>query len=110
MDDVLSIRTAMIAWNCDSDQIEVRYFGPPNYGQWADRPIYYEMTWGACFADFSDASDQQLKEWVVSKFSYVTCIDGVDPKAAHREFMKLKEYRQMWAKQYDPEHEDNYET
>jgi hypothetical protein len=64
---------------------------------WTDSDVYwskrYAYVGGACYTDWQEiALDRKVMMMFID---FHTCVvrDGVDPQAAHREFLKIDEYR-----------------
>jgi hypothetical protein len=76
------------AWTKPGD-VEV---GPwPDRAGWSDR---YLSTAGCCFADRQDMTPDQKIGQIFIDFHTLVVGDGIDPQAAHREFLKIKDYRE----------------
>lgn len=83
---------AMIAFNTDSDEIEV---GPwPDRTGWSSR---YRMTIGACMLFMHDWPEAERKAQLFIDFNTIVVRDRVPVDAAHAAFLKIDEYRQMIA-------------
>lgn len=77
----------MIAWNLYGD-IEV---GPwPDEIGWSKR---FKFTSGACYQERHECGLQMNALSVLVDFHTIVIRDGVDPAKAHREFLKIREYR-----------------
>lgn len=77
----------MIAWNPD-EEIEV---GPwPDETGWSRR---FRYTAGACFSEREDYGLVMMALAVMTNFNTITVRDRIDPQTAHREFLKIREYR-----------------
>jgi hypothetical protein len=85
----LTIDNVMVAWAIgDPGGIEA---GPwPDYSRWSQR---YRMTDGACILSYRECAAEEKLWWLLTIF-YGAVLDGVDPKHAHREFSKIKEWPQ----------------
>jgi hypothetical protein len=81
-------REAMIAWNPGTDEIEV---GPwPDRTRWTDP---YICTTGACESRTDEMSPTQHIGMVFIHFHSIVVGDHVPPEVAHREFLKIDEFR-----------------
>lgn len=86
----MKLRDALIAWNPNSDEIEV---GPLLYDGDADWTTSYAYTGGAAYVVVRGLSGDMARLRVMSTFIGIIVRDGVSPAAAHREFIKIEEYR-----------------
>jgi hypothetical protein len=83
---------AMYGWNRNSDEIEV---GPwPDTTGWSDR---YSQTGGACYVVLREAPPDRQVARLFIDFHTIVVGYGVDIQAAHREFLKIDEYRRSIA-------------
>lgn len=86
----MKLKDALIAWNPETDQIKVDSLRL----NWSTRwDAAYEMTTGGCNAEVQDMSDLSARHCVLSEFVTIVVRDRVDIDAAHREFLKIDEYR-----------------
>ena len=67
--------------------IEVGLHRPPN--RWADK---HPRIVGACCMDWQKVTREEQTAQVLALFVAIVVRDGVDPQAAHREFLKIDEY------------------
>ena len=86
----------MIAWSEREDSkpgaVEV---GPwPDKTGWSD---HYENTAGCCNAEWSELSQEEKLQHLVTGFLVLVLGDGIDPQAVHREFLKIEGYAEMRA-------------
>ena len=57
----------------------------------------YSSSWGACNQDFCDASPAEQLNMLMLQFVHIAAIDGVEPRAIHKAFMQIPEYRSALA-------------
>jgi hypothetical protein len=72
--------------------------GEVKVGPWPDRTGWsdaYAMTDGCCMTWMHKASEDMQKAFIFIVFHTLTVGDGVDPRAAHREFLKIGAYREL---------------
>ena len=90
--ETYKLTEATIAWNYDSDVIKV---GPgPVSDYWADEYQYFT---GSCYPFIHELTPDQLRAAAFIFFRDVVVLAGVDAQAAHREFLKIDEYREGFA-------------
>ena len=78
----------MVAWNPGSGEVDI---GPwPDRIGWSDA---YQMTSGGCNADRHKMTAEGKVMMLFIDFHKLVVRDGVDPQNAHREFLKIDEYR-----------------
>ena len=53
----------------------------------------YYSSWGACNIEFVEASPDEKVNLLMRQFVCMTAIEGVDPRAVHKAFMQIPEYR-----------------
>jgi hypothetical protein len=90
----MKILEAMIAWdaNYDGDVSERVQVGPwPDRSRWTRQ---YQMADGACDAFWHELDPAALERQLGIVFITMTVRDGVCPKAAHNELLKIDEYRE----------------
>ena len=96
----MKIKDALIAWNPANADWPKREAGPGairvnslrlNWETHWDAP--YLMTSGGCYSNVAGMSDIEARHFVMSTFIGIIVGDGVDIQAAHREFLKIEEYR-----------------
>lgn len=81
----------MVAWNSGSGQVKV--------GPWPDRTGWsghYEMTSGCCCIPHAMTAEGKALMLFID-FHKLVVGYGVDPMDAHREFLKIDEYRRRIA-------------
>lgn len=90
----LTVYNWMVGWNPHPElehcykpvgAVEVGLF--PDKTRWTDR---YEFTDGCCMLDWKP-EDRVQQMFIV--FHTLVVRDGIDPQRAHREFLKIAEYR-----------------
>ena len=66
----------------------------------------YISSWGACNQEFTDASPAEKVNMLMRQFVHLAAFEGIPPKAIHKAFMQIPEYRQALADHgsLDPEH------
>lgn len=79
---------AMIAWDVAG---EVQVVPWPDKVGLAD---HLRNTVGACFSATHDLTPDQLVAQVFIDFNTLVVRDGIDPRKAHAEFLKIDEYRE----------------
>jgi hypothetical protein len=85
----VKLKDALIAWDCDSDRVKVGPVDGYPFG-WSEG---YEMTGGGCYSNVQNLKGLEARHRVMSDFIGLVVRDGVDAQAAHREFLKIDEYR-----------------
>jgi hypothetical protein len=94
-DDLLPLDRWMVAWTpagCVYDTPA----GAIEVGPWPDRTCWsddYAFTMGCCMANRHKMSKAQKVMMMFIDFHTAVTRDGIDPQAAHREFLKIGEYR-----------------
>lgn len=85
----MKLAECLIAWNANSDQIEVGYLlkGGPDW----TKP--YRKTGGGAYTEVRELKGTEAGHCVMSEFLGIVLRDKVDLHAAHREFLKIDEYR-----------------
>src|ERR1700752_539244 len=53
----------------------------------------YALTGGAAYLRWREANGTALKAMLFTEFHAMVVRDGIDPQHAHREFLKIDEYR-----------------
>jgi hypothetical protein len=91
---------ALIAWNPDSDQIRIDGLIYPDangvYYDWTDHPIAYMNTGGAAYTAVRALSDgPKLDRRLMREFREIVKQFKVKREAAHREFLKIDQYRAL---------------
>ena len=66
---------------------------PDPYG-WSDPYLY---TAGACFTRQRSLDDKRLAYQLLFDFHSMVVRDGIDPMEAHKEFLKIRQYRECIA-------------
>lgn len=83
-----------VAWNPYPElETDLRSIGLVKVGAWPDENGWsdkYEFTDGCCMLDWK-RENRALQMFVV--FHTLIVRDGIDPQKAHREFLKIDEYR-----------------
>ena len=87
----MKLKDAIIAWNCESNQIKV---GSLLFKGERDWTTPYKMTGGAACMEVRSMSDEDAKLRVMSDFIGIVVRDGVCAQSAHFEFSKIDEYRE----------------
>ena len=83
----MKYRESLIAWNRNGD-VKV---GPyKNNREWSQP---YRATAGAAFAFVQKMTGADAERMLFIDFHTLVVRDGVDPKQAHAEFLKIDEYR-----------------
>lgn len=86
----MKLSEALIAWNPNSDEVKV---GPLIRRDEPDWAYPYDITAGAAYVAVREMTGVDAKRHVMSTFIGAVVRDGVDVQAAHREFMRIEEYR-----------------
>lgn len=89
----MKLRSALIAWNPGTDEVEVSSLINDVTRSMVTFPPDYRCTGGAIYTDVRALEGDEAARYVMSEFIGLVVRDGVDPKAAHREFSKIEEYR-----------------
>ncbi|MBW4092178.1 MAG: hypothetical protein HIU82_13870 [Proteobacteria bacterium] len=92
----MKYQEALIAWTPGTDLIRVgpllKDYKSPD---WTDHPIRYASTGGAAYAGLRECPDKQKRDMMLFiEFHTIVVGDRVSIEAAHREFLKIDEYRQ----------------
>ncbi len=68
-------------------------------GSWPDRTGWSRglSSWGCCYLAYRKLTLDQKVAQLFSDFHTMVVRDGIDPQAAHREFLKVDEYRRRIA-------------
>lgn len=90
----MKLKEALIAYNPGTDQIRVGPLLSRGQSDWTAHPIHYRMTIGAAFTEVREMDGMQARHRLMSDFIGVVVRDRVDMDAAHREFLKIEEYRE----------------
>jgi hypothetical protein len=93
----IKLRDALIAWTptrwSNFDSAGKIWVGPlPKGERGPDGSVGMGFTGGGAFADVGGLSSLECKVRVLSEFVSVVARDGIDPRTAHREFLKIEEY------------------
>jgi hypothetical protein len=92
---VLSYRETLVAWTPDTDQVRV---GPLIYDQfgpdWTDP---YQCTGGAAYVAVRDMTADKLIARMLTDWHDIVIRDRCDVVAAHKAFLGVREYRDMFA-------------
>lgn len=81
----------MVAW--DPDEPMRVMVGPwPDLTDWSEP---YSFTSGWCFLGLHKASREAQWVRIFTEFNCLVVRDGIDPQAAHREFLKIADYRRL---------------
>lgn len=90
----MKIKDALISWNPAeggaAGSIKVGRLRENWNTRWAEN---YLMNVGGCFPEVSRMSDIEARHYVLSEFVSAVVGGRVNPQDAHREFMKIDEYR-----------------
>jgi hypothetical protein len=91
----MKYQEALIAWNPRTDQIRV---GPlirrDLDGDWTRCPVWYRMTSGAAYAALRKCENKYKRDMMLFiEFNTIVVRDKIPIEAAHREFLKIDEYR-----------------
>ena len=57
----------------------------------------YSSSWGACNIGFCEATPAEQLNMLMRQFVHMAAIDGVEPRAIHKAFMQIPEYRHALA-------------
>lgn len=94
----MKFRDAMYAWTPATDTWEKSQtagqimVGPhPDRSKWS-KP--FSFTGGSCFLDLKTRPEIEQVMQIFIDFHTIVVRDGIDPNAAHREFLKIDEYRE----------------
>jgi hypothetical protein len=96
----LEAREAVIGWSRETKAVRVwRRLA----GEDPDRPPWkplgarrdFPLTGGACEVSRAQASGWEALALLMADFHTLVVRDGIDPQAAHREFLKIREYREF---------------
>jgi hypothetical protein len=68
---------------------------------------YLSNSVGRCFMGWETADPEKLAAYVMFIFNQAVVRDGVDPEEAHRELMKIDEYK-AWHEREDGPFRDSY--
>ena len=83
----MKYREALIAWNQNG---EVKVGPYKNNREWSQP---YRNTAGAAFVGVRELSGEATERMIFMDFHMLVVRDGIDPKQAHAEFLKIDEYR-----------------
>jgi hypothetical protein len=84
----MKAKECMIAWNRNSNEIEV---GPwPDQTKWSRR---YQSTGGAAFLNVQEMSHTELVGYLFIEAMHLIIRDNVSPSAVHKAFYQIDEYR-----------------
>lgn len=86
----MKLADALIAWNPASDQVRVDALALNWRVRWDEG---FLMSTGGCCAEVRSLSPDEARARVLSEFVGLVVRDRVDIAAAHREFLKIEEYR-----------------
>jgi len=89
----VKLRDALIAWNIRGG-IKIGSRQEDRQTHWS---AGYRMTGGSCNLDVHEARGDKAKLFALAEWQVVTFRDGVNSKDAHREFLKIDEYRAVAA-------------
>ncbi len=87
----MNLNETMIAWNPGAEIM---------VGPWPDRTDWAQgLRWtaGACFSEQRDSNPSEQVTQMLLGFHACVVRDGIDPQDAHREFLKIAEYRKRIA-------------
>lgn len=85
---------ALIAWTPNSDLIRVGPLIGRGDTDWTEWPINYEYTGGATEIALRKCSEEYKRDLMLFiEFNTIVVRDGIPVEAAHREFLKIDEYR-----------------
>jgi hypothetical protein len=88
--EMMHAGTTIIAWNPGTDQIKAGYCASDDWPVWVDA---YAHTSAPAFLWLRTASDERMQSRLKADFIAIVFRDGVCPKAAYREFMKIQQFR-----------------
>ena len=86
----LDARKTIIAWTPNSDAIEAAHLLQDGDNDWTRA---YEMTSCAAHIWLRSATDEIISSFLKSEFIAATFRDGVCPRAAYHEFMRVRQFR-----------------
>ena len=91
------LKEIMIAWTPVGFEDRTTC-GGVKVGRWPDKTKWsdgYLMTCGACDFDRQKMSKHELEKMMFIDFHTLVVRDGINPKDAHKEFLKINEYRKL---------------
>ena len=104
----MKLANTMYAWNpvrlggFNAGEIKV---GPhPDHTDWT---LQYVNSLGACMLSFKQMSDQERLTQMFIDFHTLVVRDGIEAQKAHREFLKIDEYRRAISPDIDVAEIDN---
>ena len=96
------LRECMIAWTptgakfmapCDLPMGSIRVGPHPDAQGHCGWSYNYLNTTGACWGSVAKLESEAAKHWLYNLFAHIVARDGIAPTDAHREFLKIEEYR-----------------
>lgn len=91
----MKYQEALIAWTPGTDLIRVGPLIGADQDDWTDYPVRYVMTGGAAYIGLRKCADKQRRDMMLFiEFNTIVVRDKIPVEAAHREFLKIEEYRQ----------------
>ena len=95
----MKYQQALIAWTPGTDLIRV---GPLleniHNHDWTEYPISYDCTGGAAYIGLRNCEDKLQRDMMLFiEFHSIVVRDQIPVEAAHREFLKIDEYRERIA-------------
>jgi hypothetical protein len=91
----MKYQEALIAWTPGTDHIRVGPLLRPSDGSdWTEHPIRYAYTGGAAYTGLRECEDKTKRDMMLFiEFNTIVVRDEIPVAAAHREFLKIDEYR-----------------
>ena len=92
----MKYQEALIAWTPQTDHIRVdRLLQSYDEPDWTESPIRYAYTGGAAYSGLRDCTDKLKRDMMLFiEFHAIVVRDKIPIEAAHREFLKIDEYRE----------------
>ena len=90
----MDYREALVAWNANGDQVRVGRLLGEGDADWTRHPVRYQFTGGAAYTEVRECKDNtRLALLLFLEFHEMVVRDHVSIDAAHREFLKIDQYR-----------------
>lgn len=99
----MNLKNIMIAWTPIGFEDRITC-GGVKIGCWPDKTKWsdgYLMTTGACYSERDKMSKHELEKMMFIDFHTMVVRDGISPQDAHKEFLKIPEYRVLIAPDID---------